>query len=547
MECTTNGFVFKNHDEIGAAAAEDDDTYLSTCFVDTGDIEVLKDCSNPKSIIIGRTGAGKSALLNNINHNCKNSIHLSPHDLSLNYIANNEVIAFFEEAGVNLSIFYGLLWKHIFVVELLKNKFDIKNADSQKNYSRHIKQIFYKKDKIKEMAVDYLENWGDKFWETTDQRMIELTTKVESKLSKSLKGKLPNITFGVDAVKNLSEEEKYQVKQLGQKAVSEVQVRELENIISILSTDIFNDPQQQYILTIDMLDEEWVDNKIRFSLIKSLIDTIRRFRKVENVKIIIALRQDLLNKVVYSGRGIGFQEEKYESLYLHLKWNKKQLLDLIEKRISFLIKRRYTKEKVNYKDIFPAKIDGKAFIDYISERTFLRPRDIILFINECISCSTEQKSLTAHNIKTAEETYSFKRLQSLATEWQMIYPSLKDIVQIFYGMEEHFDLSKINEELLLEQYSIIVQDHGHDDIKDPLITLLDKMYSKDGNFNSSRASIIRSIYQTGLIGVKLGPTSSVNWSYSSKVQVSVGQIKASAKIYIHPMFYRALGIKMINR
>jgi hypothetical protein len=547
MKCSTNGFVFKNHDDIGAAAAEDDISFLSSCFIDTGDLEILQDCNNPKRIIVGRTGAGKSALLNNLTSNSKNSINLSPHDLSLNYISNNEVIAFFDEAGVNLSVFYGLLWKHILVVELLKKKFEIKNADSQKVYERHIKGIFYKKDKIKEMAVDYLENWGNKFWETTDQRMVELTQKVENKLSSAIKGKFPNVSFGVDAAKNLTKEEKYEVKQLGQKAVSEVQVRELENIISILSSDIFNDPQQQYIITIDMLDEEWVDNKIRYSLIKSLIDTIRRFRKVENVKIVIALRQDLLNKVIYSGRELGFQEEKYESLYMLLKWNKKQLLELIEKRINFLVKRRYTNATISLQDLFPVKIDGRPFIDYITERTFLRPRDIILFINECINSSSEQSTITAHNVKLAEESYSYKRLQSLATEWYMVYPNFMDVVQIFYGMEEHFEVGKVTENLFLEQYDNLFSCIDKSDVKDPLLILMDKMFTSGGNFSSSRGSILKSFYQTGLIGLKLGPTSSVSWSHESKIQISIGQIKPSSKIYIHPMFYRALGIRLFKK
>ena len=101
---TENHFVFKKHDDIGAAAAEDDSLFLADCFVDTGDLEHLKDCNDPKRIIVGRTGAGKSALLRKLESDCPNVIKLSPHSLSLNYVANNKLIVFFEESGVNLSI-----------------------------------------------------------------------------------------------------------------------------------------------------------------------------------------------------------------------------------------------------------------------------------------------------------------------------------------------------------------------------------------------------------------------------------------------------------
>jgi type IV secretory pathway VirB4 component len=56
-------FVFKKHDDIGAATAEDDSLFLADCFMDAGDLDHLINCKDPKRIIVGRTGAGKSALL----------------------------------------------------------------------------------------------------------------------------------------------------------------------------------------------------------------------------------------------------------------------------------------------------------------------------------------------------------------------------------------------------------------------------------------------------------------------------------------------------
>ena len=106
-------FIFRKHDNVGAAGAEHDEQYLQDCFVDTGDLALLLDRKSPKRIIVGRTGAGKTALLYALRQRAGHVIQLSPHDLSLNFIATNKVIAFFEEAGVNLAPFYGLLWKHL--------------------------------------------------------------------------------------------------------------------------------------------------------------------------------------------------------------------------------------------------------------------------------------------------------------------------------------------------------------------------------------------------------------------------------------------------
>jgi hypothetical protein len=101
--------------------AESDHKYLKECFFETGDLMVLQDCSEPKRIVVGRVGAGKSALLGRVLEQSTNAIEIKAEELSLNWISNSDIIQFFENAGVKLDLFYQLLWKHVFVVELLKS------------------------------------------------------------------------------------------------------------------------------------------------------------------------------------------------------------------------------------------------------------------------------------------------------------------------------------------------------------------------------------------------------------------------------------------
>jgi len=105
------GFRFKKNDRVGEAAAEDDDKFLFDCFVDTGDLDILRDCSSPQRIIVGRTGSGKSALIRLLASHEEHVISLAPEQLALGYLSNSEVIRFFEEAGANLDLFYQLLWR----------------------------------------------------------------------------------------------------------------------------------------------------------------------------------------------------------------------------------------------------------------------------------------------------------------------------------------------------------------------------------------------------------------------------------------------------
>jgi hypothetical protein len=540
----TNQFVFRKHDTVGSAAAEHDSQFLDDCFVDTGDINFLLDLKNPKRVIVGRTGAGKTALLHRIVQTDSHVIQLSPHNLSLNFIATNKVITFFEEAGVNLSPFYVLLWKHLLVVELIKERFQIRDEASYNNFMRSISSIISKKDRNKELALDYFEKWGNKFWQTTEERIHDLTSRVENSLSGGVNGKLSGVTFNAEGARRLSVEQRSEVKEHGLDVVSKVQIRELENMLVVLDENIFDDNKNPYFVTIDMLDEDWADDRIKFKLIRSLIDVVNRFKRLTNVKIILAIRHDLLYKVIHLESTAGFQEEKFKALYLNLKWEKKELEQVVELRINKVITRHYTKGDVTFKDVFPDHVDGKDTFDYMLERTFFRPRDIIVFVNECLELCTGRPKISASIIKEAEHNYSCERLQSLSNEWATILPDLIHTSRLLFGFKNHFDVSDITPELLgskFEEIAFSLTSSSTDPITKSLFSLYE---AKSANFDSVRNYILREFYAIGLVGIKTGPTDSVSWTRQNTLsRLSPGQIRPSSTVHIHPMFYRALGVK----
>ena len=165
-----------------------------------------------------------------------------------------------------------------------------------------------------------------------------------------------------------------------------------------------------------------------------------------------------------------------------------------------------------------------------------------MFVNECINRAEGHEAITAKNIKKAEEEYSYKRLQSLATEWLIVYPELQHIMMLFHGMRDHFPVSDITEELLLERYMEISEQITNQE-RDPLVRLLNKLFGeKTANFNSIRNTFLRELFLTGFIGIKTGPSSTVSWSTDTRLAIAPGQLKPSSLIFVHPMFHRALGI-----
>jgi hypothetical protein len=496
-------------------------------------------------MLVGRTGAGKSALIRELCKAREHAIMLDPDELALNYVANNTVISFFEELGVNLEPFYNLLWKHFLIVELLKEKFQIKNEESQKHYRRNIRKLLYKNDRNKELAVDYLEKWGDKFWLTSEERMKEITNRVESELKGSVGADFPALKFDATASSTLGKEEKKEIIERGRRAVSSIQIRELEQMINVLAEDVFDDRQEHFYICIDYLDEDWVDEKVKLQLVKALINTVRKFQKIPNVAIVIALRDDLLDKVMHFKRTAGFQEDKFGSLKLDVRWNKGELFRLVDTRIGYLFKRQYTKNNVVFYDVFPSKVDAKETFDYLIERTFWRPRDIILFVNYCIQSAEGRCSIAAHDIKRAEADYSRDRLNHLATEWRAIYPNLYTVCMMFNGLPGRLQLSDLTEAWISERYTEVLSDIRREACPDRLTQLLDSLFD-NGNFSSVRRSIINDLYKVGFIGLKPSPSDAVLWAVGEKSTVSPPAARPSSFIYFHPMFHRALAIDVRN-
>ena len=118
-------FIFKKHDVIGYADAIEDSEFLDSCFVDRGDIAILTRCEDPRGVVVGRTGSGKTALLQRIKNSEERAIEVKPESLALSYISNSTILNFLFELGVHLDVFYKLLWRHVFSVEIIKHYFKI--------------------------------------------------------------------------------------------------------------------------------------------------------------------------------------------------------------------------------------------------------------------------------------------------------------------------------------------------------------------------------------------------------------------------------------
>jgi hypothetical protein len=382
-----------------------------------------------------------------------------------------------------------------------------------------------------------LEQWGDKFWLDTELRIKEFATKLEEKLSSSIDLKYGPITLNASGAKNLSDEIRGEIVHKAQNIVNANQVRELGEIVNFLADDVFSDPLNRYYVVIDRLDDAWVDDRIRYKLIRALIETVKGFVRVRAVKIIVALREDLLRIVFDQTRDAGFQEEKYESLFLRLRWKPAQLRELLDLRIGMLVREQYTTRKITFNDVFRGEVRGESAFDYVVGRTLNRPRDVIAFVNCCIELCENKEYIPPSTVQDAEKKYSDGRLRSLADEWRNHYPDLTAYTELIRGRPANFKFSDITEEQFQSFMSYAFESLPEED---PFKKLVSEYLDDKRSMNFCLQQILKILYTTSVLGIKPQATDKTSWSYLEDRGVPDGQYKSSSSINVHKMLWRAL-------
>lgn len=536
----TDEIKIKRGFRLGDLDAETDRELLSKCFIDNGELKLLMDVTRPESIVVGRTGAGKSALLIQIEERAQNFKKLDPNDISIRFLEHSDVIQFFESIGVNLDLFYKLLWRHIITVELLKIRYKLTSEQEGKGLLSRLQELV-DRDPTKKQALAYFKEWGERFWLDTEEQLREVVSKVSKDLKVGVGAELNGVDVNLNGAKSLTEERKIQIVNKANRVVSQIQISKLSKILDLLEEKVFIDGQKQYYLLIDKLDEDWAETNTRYRFIRALIEEIKTFRKIKNIKIIIALRKDLLSIVFDKTRGSGFQEDKYESYFLPLIWEREGLRLVIEKRINEVYKRQYTKGDIHFDDVFPSpRKGGITAIDYMLDRTLLRPRDILQFVNECFTSAINSPRISWKAISSAESLYSQKRLKSLYEEWSGLYPALRITVEILREKSKIFTRSSIIE----TKNSIVDQliEYPNDPCGKAVIDYCNSA-SKNVTDSDLGTVIISCLYRVGAIGVKISTKEPFKWTDHDQPILSKSQVLCINKIKVHKMLCKTLGIK----
>ncbi|WP_216321099.1 P-loop ATPase, Sll1717 family [Deinococcus aestuarii] len=539
-----NDFRFGGTTNVGTADAEQD-RLLSDTFYDNGALELVLQVDSPESIIVGRTGAGKTALIERLNDIKPRVININPEELALGYLVDSTLLRFFYDSGIKMDMFYKLLWNHIFIVEILKVRYDINNEVSRAGILDRFKDL-WTRNRGRSEAVNYLLDWGDKFWLGTEARVREVVNKLENQVQESVsadaKKAIPGlIDLSAKADKKndtkVGEEIKAEIITRGREVVSRIQTQRIQELIRLLQDEVLSDRQKQFFITIDKLDENWVNDELRYQLLKSLIEVSRDLNnRVDNLKIVIALRQDLIARVFEKTQDSGFQEEKFKSLYIDLFWSSRELENLLELRVNKVISNRPTARSITMRDVLPQLVGGKKPLEYLINRTMLRPRDLIIFFNNCARAAAGKSVIGAQDIFQAEIEYSQSRFEALGYEWGTDYPNITNLIELLRKYPASFTISDVADKFRESALDFVTRNPKHDYI----YSLINDRYTD----NDPRIVVelcFDILYKIGVLGIKPSGQSNIYWSFKRPSYVSPSA-KAKAIYYIHPCLWSALSI-----
>ena len=318
-----------------AARQAEADPLLEAAFYESQIYSSIHSREDPHCFLIGRTGSGKSAILQHLEETLPDHvIRLNPEDLSLPYILDLGVIQQLDSLGVHLDPLFIALWKHVFVVEIIKHRYHVDSPEAKRSVFTSLKDRI-KRDRSKQAALDYLDEFAGSFWCETDERVREITTNFEKRIGLTVEGQvvLPGIRSSLtgDTARYAASQVRTEEADRYQRIVNETQLPRLNKMIAVLNDEILDSHHLFTYIVIDDLDRDWIDDRLANTLIRCLFRATLDMQRVRNLKIVVALRTNIFDELDF-GSQTGGQEEKFRDLSYKVRWNSRELETLANER-----------------------------------------------------------------------------------------------------------------------------------------------------------------------------------------------------------------------
>ena len=152
---------------------------------------------------------------------------------------------------------------------------------------------------------------------------------------------------------------------------------------------------------------------------KELNDRFGASEDDSGLRVNVFLRSDIYDDLRFDDK------DKHRATEEHILWKPELLREMVERRLP---------KDVSVDELFePGEMRGsKAPFDYIVKRTFLRPREVLQFLDECLrKAPRDAIVITKENVRAAEERYSSWKVADLKQEFAKVFPDLTVYLSAF--------------------------------------------------------------------------------------------------------------------
>lgn len=384
--------------QLGTPDAEAD-RRLATYFLRTPHVEAALQLR--RTLFLGRKGAGKSALFTQLprlvseaGHTSTKVISVTPDQYAWNALRQ------YQEAGLLPEQAHANAWKFTLAIEV-----SVTLAALPEDSLQSPKAV----DALKRLKQFVRENYGD-----TAPSLVTTAGQL-------LKGiKSVNVSaFGFGAGFSRAPEEQPVTPQI---------IESILAAIAAVAQDI------GVVIALDKLDDSWEGSEqskqLLVGLLKASKDINDKYKGEtvgDGLAVIVFLRADIYE-------GLRFDDkDKYRATEESIDWSPDLLRDMVQERLP---------DHVTVAELFePGEMRGSiAPFNYIAKRTFLRPREILQFLDECIRRAGQSATeITKDNIREAEERYSSWKVEDLKQEYRRLYPDFEEIVETLRQAQHRYD------------------------------------------------------------------------------------------------------------
>jgi len=202
---------------------------------------------------------------------------------------------------------------------------------------------------------------------------------------------------------------------------------------------------------VDELDKGWDNSDDAKYFVAGLFQATQKINLISPaLKIYISIRQELFDNIPQSYEDAQKIREDVEVI----RWGKNELLELIALRIAHSFPETMRMPAIKrWKAIFVSRLSSSDIdsLDYVIDRTQLRPRELLQFCKQCVECldySLVSKRIDERAIAAAEASYSEQKTRDLASEYRFQYPALLDVFEVFRGQKNYYNKEDLDYLLL---------------------------------------------------------------------------------------------------